>query len=137
MGKGKILFTGVVVFASVMAISLSTQASGGNCQAKLVGKSYSCNDNEQDSGPHSFTSSFETGGISDDFDLFYGGADYGCSCNTLGSVEVPDYDSSGDEFECIDTNNGFLINGKIKGKKITGQGTSQFGDSLIFSCKEM
>jgi hypothetical protein len=140
MGKGKILFRGVVVIAfamALLAISFSAEAGGGNCQSKLVGNSYNCNQNEQGIGANSFTAEFETGGMSQYFDVDYGGDDYGCSCNTVGSVEVPEYDSSGDDFECISTFTGYMISGKVKGKKLSGQGTSEFGDGFIFTCKEM
>jgi hypothetical protein len=139
MGKGKILFT--VVMFSVMALlanSLSAEAGGGgSCQSRLVGKSYSCNQNEQGIGPNSLTIEFETGGMSQDFDVIYGSADYGCSCNTVGSVEVPEFNSSGDDFECVSTSTGYMISGKLKGKKLSGQGTSEFGEGFIFTCKEL
>jgi len=64
MGKGKILFT--VVMFSVMALlanSLSAEAGGGgSCQSRLVGKSYSCNQNEQGIGPNSLTIDSRQGG---------------------------------------------------------------------------
>lgn len=137
MGKGRILFAGAIFSAFVTGLfanSFSAEA-GGNCQSKLVGNSYNCTLKEQVLGSGSFTFEFETGGISQNFDLIIDAtADYGCSCNTTGSVASPKFNSSSSDFECISVSIGYLFSGKVSGKKITGQGTTEGGDGLIFTC---
>lgn len=122
-------------FVALLGSSFSAQA-GGNCQSKLVGKSYDCElVAESGGGPLSECLEFATGGLSGDFDLlFRAGADYGCACNSAGSANSPSFDSSSKSFECLDTNNGFLLNGTIKGKKLAVQGTSEAGDSVVMTC---
>jgi hypothetical protein len=136
MGKGKIHFTGVIVSAFVMALlanSFSAQAAG-NCQSKLVGNTYSCESNEEGFGTASFTTTFETGGLSADFDMLLGTGDYACSCETTGSVSSPSFDKSSSAFVCQSTF-GFMAVGKVSGKKVTGQGTNAAGNgSFIFTC---
>ena len=118
---------------ALLANSFSAEA-GGNCQSKLVGNSYSCNSDDQDLGAAPVTFSFSTGGLSDNFDLLIDSADYGCSCNTTGPLNSPNFDSSPITFECISLSTGYLVSGKVTGKKIKGQGTSVNGDGVIFTC---
>jgi hypothetical protein len=142
MGKGKIHFTGVIVSAFVTAMlanSFSAQASG-NCQSKLVGNSYNCEFNEEGFSEGATTADFETGGISADFDVIFGTADYGCACETKGSPSSPSYDSSSSTFVCAEkpSQGSFMLVGKVSGNKVTGQGTnaSNVDGSFIFTCKE-
>jgi hypothetical protein len=136
--KGKIHFTGVIVSAFVTALlanSFSAQAAG-NCQSKLVGKSFNCEWNEKGGGPEPITVEFETGGLSADFDMSFGGGDYGCTCETTGSLSSPSYDRSSSAFVC-ESNFDYMVVGKVSGKKVTGQGTDSSVDgSFIFTCKE-
>jgi hypothetical protein len=129
-----LMFSVVVTF--LLANLSRAEAGGGNCQGKLVGKSYDCNETYGEGFSDTNCYQFETGELSLDFDLFLGSADYGCACDTTGSYKSPSFDKSPSSFECLSTTAGFLINGKLKGKKITGQGTSQGGDSIIISCEE-
>jgi hypothetical protein len=139
MVKGKIVFAGLIFSGFVMALlanSFSAQAAG-NCQSKLVGKSYHCASNEEGIGPDSFTTTFNTGGASADFDMLLGGGDYACSCETTGSVSSPSFDKSSSAFVCQSTF-GFMAVGKVSGKKVTGQGTNATGNgSFIFTCTVM
>jgi hypothetical protein len=138
MWRKKILFGGVVVSGFVMVLLASSLSeAAGNCQSKLLGKTYNCTVEDQDFGEDAFTFVFKTGGFSRNFDLFIDSAEYGCSCNTTGSVGSPKFNSSSSNFECISTNDAYLINGKVNGKKISGQGTAKDGDGIIFSCKVM
>jgi hypothetical protein len=135
-GRLSAVITGLAFAMGFVGITSSAQA-GGNCQAKLVGKSYDCNEKYSYSTADTGCYEFVTGGISDNFDLIIdGGADYGCACDTKGSFKSPSFDSSSSAFGCISTDIGYLINGKIKDKKkITGQGIDESGDSVIISCE--
>ena len=59
--------------------------------------------------------------------------DYGCACATTGSFKSPHFNGSPDQFVCDDDEGGQL-EGKVKGKKISGQGSDDNGNALIFSC---
>ncbi|MGO8802935.1 hypothetical protein [Candidatus Binatus sp.] len=136
MGKGRVLFTSAIFSAfliGLLANSFSAQA-GGNCQSKLVGNTYNCDQSEQGFAGGPFTAEFETGGYSEYFDMFIDAAEYGCACNTTGSVGSPKYDSSSSDFGCISLLTGYFINGKVSGKKITGQGSAEDGKGFIYSC---
>jgi hypothetical protein len=141
MGKEKLHFLGVIVFAlttALLANSFPAQA-GSNCASKLVGKSYTCEFNEEGGVLETnSTTDFVTGGLSTDFDMvFEPSGDYGCVCETKGPVDSPSYDSSSSTFIC-ESNFGFMAVGKVSGKKVTGQGTNatQNGGPFIFTCKE-
>ena len=72
MGKGRVLFTSAIFSAfliGLLANSFSAQA-GGNCQSKLVGNTYNCDQSEQGFAGGPFTAEFETGGYSEYFDMF-------------------------------------------------------------------
>lgn len=138
MEKRKLVFAGAIVCAFVTALLAgSFSAEAENCQSKLVGKSFSCTATDQNIGEQSFTFEFETGGFSQNFDLFVDSAEYGCSCNATGSVQSPKFNASSNAFECLSTDTGYLVNGKLSGKKIKGQGTSEAGDGIIFTCKQL
>jgi hypothetical protein len=129
--------TTLAFVAGVVGNPTSAQAGGGgNCQAKLVGKSYDCSAKYSNLPPTSDCFEFISGGVSQDFDLVIDGdVEYGCSCDTTGSFNSPSFDSSPTAFECVSTASSFLLNAKIKGKKVNGQGTSEGGDSVIFTCQ--
>ena len=138
MGKRKILFTGAIFSAFLTASlvgSFSAQA-GGNCQSKLVGNTYNCTGVQEGYGSlGAFTVGFETGGSSQYFDMvFEAGADYGCSCDSSGSVAAPKYDSSSSTFECEEAVTGFGITGKVSGKKIKAQAVNGDGATALISC---
>ncbi|MFZ2059431.1 MAG: hypothetical protein WAU82_00325 [Candidatus Binatus sp.] len=120
-------------FLMGLLASSSSAVAGGNCQTKLLGKSFACN-LKLSNGPPT-TDCFEfTSGTSQNFNFFddtFG--NFGCACDTTGSFNSPKFDSSSDAFECVD-DSGTQINGKIKGKKISGQGTDIDGNSLIYTC---
>ncbi len=136
MGKRKTVFAAVIVAAFLMLLTNSFSAeAAGSCQSKLVGNSYSCSVSDEELGTETLTFEFETGGLSKDFDMFDGTGEYGCACNSSGSVTSPKFDSSSSNFECISTDTTYMISGKVSGKKISGQGTSELGDSVVISCK--
>jgi len=138
--KRSAIFLTVLMFCAMtllLANWSSAEAGGGNCQGKLVGKSYDCNTKYSGVSPTSDCFEFETGGFSKNFDVIIDGlVDYGCSCDTTGSFNSPSFDGSSSSFDCLSTSSGFLLNGKVKGKKLSGQGTSESGDSAIFTCVE-
>ncbi len=114
--------------------SSPSAVAGGSCQAKLVGKSFACNLSLSNGPPTTDCFEFTTGGTSQNFNFFddtFG--NFGCACDTTGSFKSPKFDGSSDAFECVD-DSGTQINGKVKGKKISGQGTDIDGNSLIYTC---
>jgi hypothetical protein len=129
-----LMFSVVVTF--LLANSTSVRAGGGNCQEKLVGKSYNCTALTSQDEPGSGCLKFESGGLSADFDLLVQGQDYGCVCDASGSVKSPSFDSSSSSFECISVAFGFMINGKVKSKKLTAQGINEEGLQEILDCTE-
>ena len=121
---------------SIFAGSLSASAAG-NCQEKLVGKAYNCTNAESEFGTGTVCVEFATGGISQHFDMFFGSADYGCTCYATGSANKPSFDNSSSSFSCVEENSDFDFFGKTSGKKLTMQGAdSSGGDSYIDSCTE-
>jgi hypothetical protein len=138
MGKRKILFAGVIVsaFAMLLANSFPAEAAG-NCQGKLVGKFYTCTNAQEGFATGTICAAFVTGGISENFDMMFGSADYGCTCYATGTAKKPAYDSSSSSFSCIEESTDFDFFGKISGKKLTMQGAdSDGGDSYIDNCTE-
>ncbi len=115
---------------TVLLVNFSSVEAGGNCQAKLVGKSYDCNFTDNDFPPFTECWTFFTGGVSQYFDFDNGFADYGCACNPMGSS----FDKSPSSFECSDNTAPFSINGKIKGKKLSVQGVGSPGEQYIGNC---
>ncbi len=126
----------MIVVLSVCLTGLfagSSAAAGGNCQAKLVGKSFDCNIKNSDGPATTDCFEFSTEGASQHFDFFDLTNNFGCACATTGSFKSPKFNSSPDSFECVD-GSGDQISGKLKGKKISGHGSSNDGSSLIYSC---
>jgi hypothetical protein len=121
-------------FASLMGLlagSVSAVA-GGNCQDKLAGNSYACQIKISNGPATTDCFEFSTIGVSQNFNFFGLIGAFGCACDTTGSFKSPKFDSSPNAFECVD-HSGTQINGKIKGKKISGQGTDEQGNSLIYT----
>jgi hypothetical protein len=132
-------FLAVVMSSLVVTFLLanlsSAEAGGGNCQDKLVGNSYNCTEKESTGGGTvSGCLTFETGGVSSNFDLVIEGEHYGCACDTTGSYKSPAYDSSSSAFGCVGLDT--LINGKLKSKKIAFQAITESGISDVLSCTE-
>src|SRR5271170_2682098 len=91
-----LMFSLVVTF--LLANLSSAMAGGGNCQAKLVGKSYNCSSKQEGEPESTFCAEFVTGGKSVDFDILLlfndGSEDLGCTCDTTGSFSSPSFDNS-------------------------------------------
>ncbi len=131
------------------AIAPAPLLAGGNCMAKLIGSAavapgFDCNVkfSNEPSQPECW-SFFAEGAPSQYFDLFTeslnsGPADllppeYGCACDTTGSFKSPRFNNSSDEVEC-DDGAGNQVQVKVKGHKISGQGSDSQGNAVIFSC---
>ena len=137
------------VFSTLVLGIVTAPASslaGGNCMAKLVGSSaiapgFDCNVKSFAGGVTTVTEecwTFASGGHSQYFDIYTETGitelpQYGCACDTTGSYNSPRFDSSSDQFECADEMGGQL-QGKVKGKKITGQSSDAEGNAAIFTC---
>lgn len=68
--------------------------AGGNCQAKLVGKSFACNIKNSNGPAATDCFEFSTEGLSQHFDFFDSTNNFGCACDTTGSFKSPKFDSS-------------------------------------------
>lgn len=134
----------MLVIAAIAPVSFA----GGNCMAKLVGSAavapgFSCNVKFSNESPQGQCWLFGKGSLSQFFDLFTEPLDasspdqlspeYGCACDTTGSFKAPLFDRSADEFECDDDQGGQL-QVKVKDKKLSGQGSDDKGNAVIFSC---
>jgi hypothetical protein len=122
------------IIVTVLLAKLPLVEAGGNCQAKLVGNSYDCVFEIESTSPVDFCVEFETGGISSNFDLLIEAADYGCACDNKGSFKSPSFDASGNTFECVGNGFGTEFNGKVSSDKLSGQGLTDVGTSIDFSC---
>lgn len=121
-------------FATGLLATASPAQASGNCQAKLVGNAYDCTYN--DSTPILACIEFSTGGISKAFDLsFDPGGTYGCECQATGSVKAPSFQSSASAFECVSSFSKDALSGKIKGKKMSAQGSNLNGQfQFVLGC---
>jgi len=128
-------FLAVLMFSALLTSWSSAEARGGNCQTKLVGKSYICTIKFPGASEGPACWEFETGGVSSEFDLVLNPAHYGCSCETKGPFKSPSFNSSS-AFECVDSLTGFQFHGKINSKGISGQGSNENGEPAIFNCTE-
>ncbi len=130
--KRSVMFLTVLVLSAltVLLANWSSAEAGGNCQFKLVGKSYDCNFNDNDYPPFSNCLEFGVGGVSQYFDGALGPTDFGCACNAEGSS----FDKSPSSFECSDSTEAFSLNGKIKGKKLSVQGVGSLGEQYVGTC---
>jgi hypothetical protein len=129
----------------VVSAPVSTLA-GGNCMGKLVGSAavapgYDCTVEFSNGSSESECWTFADEGLSQHFDIYTETLpaenelpEYGCVCDTTGSFKSPKFNSSADAFEC-DDDLGDQIQGKLKGKKISGQSSDYQGNAAIFSCK--
>ena len=132
-------FLAVAIFSAFVAAFLGNPASfaaSGNCEGKLVGNAYDCNVNDSEFGDDaSGCFEFFPGSISVHFDMLYApGGNYGCTCLAKGSVKSPSFDASANAFECVETNGDYQFGGKVKGNKLSGQGSSTDGASDLFTC---
>lgn len=136
MGRSNVVRLMIVCSAIVTGLLASSPSAkaGGNCEAKLVSKSYDCSFSDNDFPPFTECWSFFTGGASQYFDLDNGFDDYGCACNPAGSTNTALFDNSGSAFECSDNNQPFMFNGKIKGKKLSVQGVGSSGEQYVGTC---
>jgi len=125
----------VMVFSAVamVLIANSQSASGGNCEGKLFGNSYDCSFKDNNTPPFNDCFEFGTLHISQFFDLGSDAAAWGCACDATGS-NSPSFNSSSSAFECSDDEAPFLVNGKIKGKKLSVQGIGADGEQFIGTC---
>jgi hypothetical protein len=127
----------VIAMSSALLMSLLAGSrfavAGGNCQAKLVGKSFGCQVKFSNGPAKTDCFEFNAGGVSQYFYFFDQIGNFGCACDTTASFKSPKFDGSSDAYECVD-DSGDQINGKVKGDKISGQGTDIDGNSLIYSC---
>jgi hypothetical protein len=124
-------------------IAPMSSLAGGNCMAKLVGSTavapgFNCNVEFSNGSSEQECWTPATGFRSQFFDILTENGiielpDYGCACDTTGSFKSAHFNSSPDQFECDDDQGG-QIQGRIKGKKISGQGSDDQGNALIFSC---
>lgn len=135
MGRSASLSVVAMFSALLMGLlaNSSSAVAGGNCQVKLVGKSFDCNIKISNGPAKTDCFEFFSGGISQHFDSFNSNDHFGCACDTTGSFKSPKFDSSPSAFECVD-DVGTQLNGKIKSNKISGQGTDEDGNSLIYTC---
>ena len=141
MAKSLARCAAVVLCMLAGLLACSPSALAGNCQAKLVFKSFACTIKYSDGSTSSECFEFTPEGegpsanfsFFDNDNLFGSESDFGCSCDVTGSFKKPSFDNSSSGFAC-DDGSGDQINGKIKGHKITGQGSDSSGDSAIFSC---
>jgi hypothetical protein len=120
--------------------------AGGNCMAKLVGSAavapgFDCTVKFSNGSSETECWTFaQEAGLSQFFDIFTETLpaenelpEYGCVCDTTGSFKSPQFNSSADAFEC-DDDLGDQIQGKVKGKKISGQSSDGQGNAAVFSC---
>ena len=77
--------TGVAAVAGFSAIVMGLFArspyaeAGGNCEAKLAGKSYNCSWVVSDGPSFTECDEFVTGGVSSFFDFLFSSMDWGCA----------------------------------------------------------
>jgi hypothetical protein len=136
------IFLTVVLGVITSPVSL---LAGGNCMAKLVGSAavapgFDCTVEFADGSSETECWTFAQEGLSQFFDIYTETLpsenelpEYGCVCDTTGSFKSPQFNSSADAFECDDDLGG-QIQGKLKGKKISGQSSDDKGNAAIFSC---
>src|SRR5260370_26416905 len=135
MGRSSGLVTVAVCSAILVGLfaNLPSAEAKSSCQAKLVDNSYDCTFNDNNFPPFSDCYEFVTGGASQYFDLFSGGGDWGCACDASGSSN---FDSSSSTFYCSFASDAFLVNGKVKGKKLSIQGIGSTGEQWIGTCTQ-
>jgi hypothetical protein len=117
--------------------------AGENCQAKLIsdptnGAAFTCNVKFSNGSTMTECWTFIHANLSQDFNIYTENTEMdldhtGCTCGATGSFKSPKFDSSPSTFEC-DDGSGNRLNGKLKGKNISGQSSDDNGNSAIFSC---
>ena len=133
MTKSVALCAAVMLCTLVGLWSYSASAIAGNCEAKLGNKSFACTIKHSDGSTSTDCVEFTPTGPSPIFNYFDFVGLFGCTCDVTGSFKKPSFDNSASGFEC-DDGKGDQIYVKIKGNKITGQGSDSSGDSSILSC---
>ena len=133
MTKLPALWAAVVLCTLGGLLAYSPSGLAGNCQAKLVDKSFACTIKNSDGMTSTDCFEFTTTGPSAQFSFFDSKNLFGCTCDITGSLKSPSFDNSSSAFEC-DDGSGDQINGKLKSKKITAEGSDSSGTSLLFSC---
>jgi hypothetical protein len=138
MRRSNGLSTAAICSALLMSLLAGSPcaAGGGNCQAKLVGKSFGCSIKSSNAVPSTNCFEFSTEGESQHFDFFDNINNFSCACDTTGFFKSPKFDSSPSSWECSD-DSGTQIDGTLKGKKISGEGTDLDGNSLIYNCTQL
>ncbi len=131
-------FLAFLMFSALLINLSSAEAGGGNCQAKLAGSSYTCDFKFSNGASETLCVEFGTGGVSSNFDLFIPpSTDYGCACQATGSFKSPSFNGSASAFECSGDDFGTQLDGKVAGKKISGEGSGYSGESIVFSCEKI
>jgi hypothetical protein len=133
MAKSLGLCSAVMFCALAGLLACSPSALAGNCQAKLVDKSFACTIKHSDGATSTDCFEFTTTGPSATFSFFDLTNLFGCTCGVTGSFKSPKFNNSSSAFAC-DDGSGDQVSGKIKGHKIKGQGSDSSGDSVLFSC---
>jgi hypothetical protein len=129
----------VAVFSSLAMVLFANSRSAeaaGNCQDKLVGNSYDCNVADNQTPKFTECFSFQTGVISQYFDLDINSVlTLGCACYAKGSSKSPSFNSSSTNFACSELGGPeFLYIGTVKGKKLSIQGVAEDGEQDIGTC---
>ena len=133
MTKSVALCAAVMLCTLAGLLSCSASALAGNCDAKLANKSFACTIKHSDGTTSTDCIEFTPTGPSANFNFFDTENLYGCTCDVTGSFKSPSFDNSASGFAC-DDGKGDQIYGKLKGRKITGQGSDSSGGSSILSC---
>jgi hypothetical protein len=133
MTKSVALCAAAVLCTFAGLLSCSPSALAGNCEAKLENKSFACTFKNSNGTTTTPCIEFTPTGPSANFNFFGPMGLFGCTCDVTGSFKSPSFDNSSSGFAC-DDGKGDEVYGKIKGRKITGQGSDSNGDSTLFSC---
>jgi len=133
MTKSVALCAAVMLCTLAGLFSCSASALAGNCEAKLENKSFACTIKNSNGSTSTDCIEFTPTGPSANFNFFDSTSLYGCTCDVTGSFKSPSFNNSAGGFAC-DDGKGHQIYGKIKGRKITGQGSDSSGDSSLLSC---
>ena len=127
--------TKLIMGATTVLILLAAPLAGAamvDCDAKLVGTSWDCNEVCRNGTTASDCMAFGHFKLSDDFDMFVSDfiGNEGCSCPKSGST----FDNSSKTFECTEVKFPSSFLGKIGSKKLTGEYWDFSGMQCSFSC---
>jgi hypothetical protein len=134
MKRSAACFLAVAMLSVAVVFFLAPSAeAGGNCQDKLGGNYYKCDLKNSDGDVTSFCMGFtiESGKLV----LNSAPADFGdleCVCDATGKYSSASFDASSSAFECVE--GGTQVNGKLKGKTFTGQGSNEENVSFVYTC---